>query len=290
MDRRKWLLRLIYVRFIVFSAFIPVSLSISNRINCSKESATCSSCSWSSPYCRSAGGHCSRANKSYGAQAYAQIAVDLLLITWTVNRTGGVDSYFSSLYFLAIVMSSILLERRGAFFAATVSSMLHFAHMDLAYFKYVPDLSSGQTSVPALQFIIALNIFGFCTVAYLSNFLAENWRRTGAELQKSTGQVAFLQAFSDKVVDSMGSSLVTTDVDGRIYLFNRAAGKLTARNPKDALSKSIWDVFPGLRSDSPDVEVRCLDEAQGWPGHLRALFRFAHHDRRQEYGGLRMVF
>jgi two-component system sensor histidine kinase PilS (NtrC family) len=61
--------------------------------------------------------------------------------------------------------------------------------------------------------------------------------------------VAFLQAFSDKVVDSMGSSLVTTDVDGKIFLFNRAAGKLTLRNPKDALSKSIWDIFPGLRFD-----------------------------------------
>ena len=62
----------------------------------------------------------------------------LFLITWTVNRTGGVDSYFSSLYFLEIVMSSILLERRGAFLAATASSVIHFAHMDLAYFGVIP--------------------------------------------------------------------------------------------------------------------------------------------------------
>ena len=34
-------------------------------------------------------------NTHYVWQAYAQIVVDLLLITWTVNRTGGVDSYFS---------------------------------------------------------------------------------------------------------------------------------------------------------------------------------------------------
>jgi two-component system sensor histidine kinase PilS (NtrC family) len=188
-------------------------------------------------------------NKSYIVQAYAQISIDLLLITWTVNRTGGIDSYFSSLYVLVIVISAILLERSGAFFAATASAILHFLHLDLAFFHYVPDLSTGQYPPSSLQIIIVLNISVFCTVAYLSNFLAENWRRTGVELQKSTGQVAFLQAFSDKVVDSMGSALVTTDVGGRVFLFNRAAGKLTARNPKDALSKSIGDIFPGLRFD-----------------------------------------
>jgi two-component system sensor histidine kinase PilS (NtrC family) len=248
MDRRLWLQRLIYARFIVFLVFIPVSLSIRTiKIERAGDMqlllvvvAILTICWWT----------LLQRNKSFTVQAYAQISIDLLLITWTVNRTGGIDSYFSSLYFLAIVISSILLERSGAFFAATVSSILHFVHLDLAYFHYVPDLSTGQYLLSSLQFIIALNIFGFCTVAYLSNFLAENWRRTGAELQKSTGQVAFLQAFSDKVVDSMGSSLVTTDVNGKIFLFNRAAGKLTARNPKEALSKSIMDIFPGLRFDS----------------------------------------
>ena len=60
-------------------------------------------------------------------------------------------------------------------------------------------------------------------MAFLSNYLAESWRRTGAELQKSTGQVAFLQAFSDRIIDSLGTGLITTDTEGRIYLFNRAA-------------------------------------------------------------------
>ena len=249
MDRRTWLLRLIYVRFIVFSAFIPLSLSISSNLKPERVGdmqllllvVSALSLLWWALL---------KHNTSYVAQAYGQIAVDLLLITWTVNRTGGVDSYFASLYYLAIVMSSILLERRGAFFAATASSILHFAHLDLAHFRYIDDLSRGQFPLPALQFIIALNIFGFCTVAYLSNFLAESWRKTGAELQKSTGQVAFLQAFSDRILDSMGSALVTTDVNGRIFLFNRAAGRLTARNPREVLTKSIWEVFPGLRSDT----------------------------------------
>ena len=52
-------------------------------------------------------------------------------------------------------MSSILLERSGAFFAATVSSVIHFAHMDLAYFHYVPTSVQVSTRSASLQYIIA---------------------------------------------------------------------------------------------------------------------------------------
>src|SRR5947207_15441450 len=90
-------------------------------------------------------------------------------------------------------MSSILVERRGAFVAGTASSLFHFAHLDLGYFGYVPTTTNVWPDLPSLQYIISLNIFGFCSVAFLSNFLAESWRRTGVELEKSTGQIAFLQ-------------------------------------------------------------------------------------------------
>ena len=198
-----------------------------------------------------------QAERSYVWQSYFQIAVDLLLITWTINRTGGVDSYFLSLYFLEIVMSSILLERRGAFLAGTASSLLHFAHMDLAYFGYVPSTTNVWPDLPSLQYIISFSIFGFCSVAFLSNFLAESWRKTGVQLERSTGQVAFLQAFSDRIVDSLGSGVVTTDMEGHIYLFNRAAEEITGYPSDHALTMTIWNVFPGMleKIDSGRFEI-----------------------------------
>ncbi len=241
MDRRKWLLRLIYVRMVVFSIFVA------GRIFIQDEPSIDLYVLLGAVYALSA---CWLAllklNDLYVWQSYAQIAVDLLLITWTVNRTGGVDSYFSSLYFLEIVMSSILLERRGAFVAATASSMIHFAHMDLGKFGIIRVAANTWPDLVPLQYIISLNIFGFCSVAFLSNFLAESWRRTGVELQKSTGQVAFLQAFSDRIMDSLGTGLITTDLEGRIYLFNRAAEEIAKCRADDALRMTVWQVFPGL--------------------------------------------
>ena len=256
MDRRKWLLRLIYVRLAVFTIFgigeaIRRSDSLVDMLVLLGVVYTLSAC-WFGLL---------RLNESYVWQSYTQIGVDLLLITWAINRTGGVDSYLSSLYFLEIVMSSILLERRGAFVTGTASSVIHFAHMDLGYFGLLTKVGIPfpvtTIDLTSLQITISLSIFGFCSVAFLSNFLAESWRRTGVELERSTGQVAFLQAFSDRVIYSLGSGLITTDADGRIYLFNRAAEEMTGIRSDDALRMRVTEVFPGLLSgvDSPRFEI-----------------------------------
>jgi two-component system sensor histidine kinase PilS (NtrC family) len=244
LDRRKWLLRLNYVRLFAFSIFILIpwvmgdydEATTSDMARLLGAVVALSAC-WFGLV---------RLNSHYVGQAYAQIFVDLFLITWTVNRRGGVDSQFSILYFLEIVMSSILLERRGAFFAATLSSVIHFAHLDLVKYGVISSTGTGGPDWPQLQFIISVHIFGFCAVAYLSNYLAESLRYAGAQLQKSTGQMAFLQAFNDRIIDSMDSGLITTDHGGRVYLFNRAAENITGRRLDEALHMTIRELFPEI--------------------------------------------
>ena len=61
----------------------------------------------------------------------------------------------------------------------------------------------------------------------LSGYLAEGLRRADAQLQQASNQLADLQAFSEHVIDSLASGLATTDIDGRIITFNRAAEAIT---------------------------------------------------------------
>jgi two-component system sensor histidine kinase PilS (NtrC family) len=242
-DRRKWLFRLIYVRLIAFSVFIIIPW-LTDKFESRHDMAVLLGAVFAASACWYV---LLRLNTNYVLQAYAQILLDLLLITWTVNRTGGVDSYVSNLYFLEIVMSSILLERRGAFVAATLSSVIYFVHLDLAKLGVVPTVGSGGPDWHSLQFIISLNIFGFCAVAYLSNSLSERLRHAGAQLEKSTGQTAFLRAFSNRIIDSMDSGLITTDRGGHIHLFNRAAQKITGRRINEALHMTIRELFPEVQ-------------------------------------------
>jgi two-component system sensor histidine kinase PilS (NtrC family) len=244
LDRRKWLLRLVYIRLVAFSIFILIPW-ITGRFDNPDDMAVL----LGAVFVLTAGWSLLlRVNTRYVAQAYAQIILDLLLITWTVNRTGGVDSYVSNLYFLEIVMASILLARRGAFLAGTLSSILHFAHLDLVKLGFIEATGSGGPEWPDLQLIIAINIFGFTAVAYLSHYLAESLRHAGVLLERSTGQMAYLQAFNNRIVDSMGSGLITTDSAGRIYLFNRAAEHITGWRTAEARRMTLKELFPEVQA------------------------------------------
>src|SRR5262245_33302577 len=148
MDRRAWLLRLICVRLFVFSVFVTAQyffITTEPSLGRPVILVYALSAVWLLLW---------KFNRRYMSQAAAQIAVDLFLITWTVNKTGGMDSYFSSLYFLEIVMSSVLLDRRGAFLTATCSSIVHLAHLDLAYFDVIPWTAGAKPEISSVQYII----------------------------------------------------------------------------------------------------------------------------------------
>ncbi len=239
MDRSRWLLRLIWVRVIAFSFFVAAQPSVDMLVLLAAVYAL--SFCWFAFL---------RLNPSYLSQAYAQIAVDLLLITWMVNRTGGLDSYFSSLYFLEIVMSSILLKPRGAYVTAIGASMLHGVHLDLAHFRVIPSTTVTFPELFELQYIVGVTIFGFCAVGFLANVLAENWHSSDAALEESTGQVAFLQALTAHIIDSLDSGLVTTDLGGRIFIFNPAAAAISGRSSGEVVGRGIREVFPDLPEDA----------------------------------------
>src|SRR5205809_5104705 len=83
MDRRTWLLRLIWVRLIVFSVFVTAQyFLVTTEPSLGKPTLLVYALSgvWLLLW---------RFNNRYAGQASAQIAVDLMLITWTVNLTGG---------------------------------------------------------------------------------------------------------------------------------------------------------------------------------------------------------
>jgi len=239
-DRRRWLNRLIYVRIVAFSVFIFIPWFSGKFVDPRDVDILIGgvfalSVVWLALL---------QINMHYVGQAYAHVIVDVLMITWIVNRTGGVDSYVSNLYFLEIVMSSILLGGRGALIAATLSAFTHLVHLDLVKYGALPNVGSAGPDWPELQFIISLNILGFCAVAYLSNYLAENLSHAGAQLEKSSVQMAFLRAFSSRIIDSMDSGLITTDRGGRIHLLNRTAQHITGRHISEALQMTIRELFP----------------------------------------------
>lgn len=182
-----------------------------------------------------------------------QIICDLLIISGVVYTTGAQDSYFISLYLLAILMASVLFSRRGVFLVAGASFALLAAVIELAYYGVLPQTNS-TVEQRALDSWLASNFFAFIAVAYLGSLLAQTLRKKGVELEEKSEELKDLRAFNQDIIESMRGGLLTTDLDGRILLMNRAGTEIMGREAIPMLDQKVQDLFPGFWPVETDAQ------------------------------------
>ena len=159
--------------------------------------------------------------------AYLQISGDILLISFLVHLTGGIDSGFSLLYHLTIISGSIILYRRGGYLSASLSSILYGAMLDMQYYN-VLGFAQSQNFTPAqVLYLVLINIISFYTVAFLSGYLSERLRRTRQELKEKSTDFEDLRVLQENIFRSVGSGIVTMDLGGRVTSWNPAAELIT---------------------------------------------------------------
>ena len=124
-----------------------------------------------------------------------QLAGDALIVSAFIYFTGGITSYFSSLYVLPIVAAQLVQFRRGGLLVATFSAVLYVgagAGAVPSAAGYVHDALAGDSPVlpprSVAQYTVALNAFGFFAVALLSGSLADRLRAAGARLEQASSR------------------------------------------------------------------------------------------------------
>jgi two-component system sensor histidine kinase PilS (NtrC family) len=175
-----------------------------------------------------------------------QLAGDAVIVSAIMLITGGVGSYFSSLYTLPIIAASAIQSRRGAMMVGLLSSVLYSGIVLTQYFgpELLPAaLTTGLPPFRVASLTIGLNVFGFIAVATLSGYLAEGLRKADERLAHASSQLADLQALSQHVIDSLRSGLATTDAEGLLLTFNRAAETITGIPAAQAIGSYAIDVL-----------------------------------------------
>src|SRR5215470_11652506 len=175
-----------------------------------------------------------------------QMVCDLAMISGVVYSTGGHESYFASLYVLAVLMASVLFSRRGVFLVAGASFVLLGSVIELTFYGWIPRTANAMPSSRALQFWLIANLFALFAVAYLGSVLALSLRKKGLELQEKSAELKDLQAFNQDIIESMRGGLLTTDLNGRILLLNRAGADITGQGLGFLRGESVQDAFPGF--------------------------------------------
>jgi two-component system, NtrC family, sensor histidine kinase PilS len=216
--------------------------------------------------------------------AWLEIVCDVVMVTGLVYVTGGHESYFISLYLLAIIVASILFSRRATFLVAGLGFTLLGGLVELVYYNVLPRTASTMPSLKSLQIWILSNLFAFLAVAYLSSLLTLNLRRQAAELEVKRGELQDLQAFNEDIIHSMRGGLITTDLDGRLILLNRTAEEITGlrfdrvRGRRlDELIPKIWELVResenGMPAQRREVEIATREGQERFLGLSVSLLR-----------------
>ena len=195
-----------------------------------------------------------------------QLGIDACIITAIIGVTGGVGSYFTSLYFLPVIAASIVRSRRAGLLVAGLSAVAYVWVVAEQYAGWPGALARPAVLLPPARvalFTVGLNVSGFVSVAILSGYLAEGLRRASTE-------IADLQALNQHVIESLTSGLVTTDREGRILTFNPGAEAITGMRATDVSGRGVEDVL-----QLPVEFTRSLDDTRRGGGRPRVDYIFA---------------
>ena len=200
--------------------------------------------------------------REHRLQAILQVLADLAMVTLVVHVTGGIDSSLNFLYPLVIVVACMLLPRIWSYLIAALAFILYGTILELDYFMVIPSYSNSHPKLKALQVVIFVNLFAYFAIAYLAGLLMSKLRQVDVQLKDASGALENLQALHENIVQSMSGGVITTGLDGRVTLVNRAAQQLLEISETALRGCSVADLFqdplPRLGGDRGDAEVRYM--------------------------------
>ncbi len=205
-------------------------------------------------------------------QARFQFTVDILLVTWLVWTSDVIHSPYTALYIVIIATASLFLGPRDVVIMS-IACAAAFTACAFAIWSGIGSRPSQEVLESSSRTIQSVGLFdiAFFVVGLLSARLAEHQSRSDVRLIAAAQSLANLRALHERIVASIRSGVVTTDLQGRIYTFNAAAEEITGYNEKDVRGQDA-SIFFGqmqeatvaslLASDvgkiSPRFETDCL--------------------------------
>jgi two-component system sensor histidine kinase PilS (NtrC family) len=173
----------------------------------------------------------------------------VLLVTWLVWATGDINSPYAAAYILVISAASIFLGPRGAL-VTSVGCVVAFTFITLATsMGWIPAFASDPENALTAKAVqaIGINDVAFLVVGLLAARLADRQARSDVQLIEATQSLATLRALHERIVESIRSGVMTTDLRGRIYTFNAAAEEITGYRTTEVRGQDASIFFGELK-------------------------------------------
>ncbi len=195
-------------------------------------------------------------------QAGLQFGVDILLVSWLVAVGGDLHSPFAALYIVIISFASILLGARGALVSSVGCALGYTCVMlGISFDWFGVGGAAAAASTTAIVGTTGLYDVAFLFVGLLAAQLAVRQSRADVQLIEAAGALANLRALHERIVESIRSGVVTTDLAGRIYTCNAAAEEITGYAP-DALRGQEGSILFGGLAGRIEESLHAAEEGQ----------------------------
>ena len=178
--------------------------------------------------------------------AWAQIAVDFLLETILIARTGGIGSPFAVLYVISVTVASLVPRRRVGLLTASLCIILFGIVTNVQLYGLAEAWGwLPRASLSAAETLHAFGVYGlaFLVVGFLSGALADQLLLADQSIREKEQGLSRLQAFHENIVRSISSGVFTTDEKGHITSFNPAAQEATGYSLEQVEGRPWREVF-----------------------------------------------
>ena len=169
-----------------------------------------------------------------------QAILDTLLVTGIVHLTGGSNSLFPPLFYIAAASGyALLLPFMSAVLVAIFMGVLYMADIAIAH----RDM---------LDFPVIAQIVIFTIVASVASLVGAQSRRSREQLRTVEGELQQLRVDTADILRTIISGVVNFDSRGRVAYMNPAAGELLGLEPESWLGH---DLLTELHRRAPEVAI-----------------------------------
>ena len=182
---------------------------------------------------------------NYAWQVRIQLFLDAISITWLVWRSGDITSPFISLFIVIISLSSIFLSMRDTILMAVICTLFFTVLSILVINGVIPSFVQTPELSKTIQIVGTYDV-ALLFVGLLASRLSER-HASGERLKETLRSLADLRILHERIIESIRSGLITTDLDGIIYTFNAAAVEITGHEAKEMYGKSIFSLFGNIK-------------------------------------------
>ncbi len=203
-----------------------------------------------------------RLSSKYDWQIKTQFVLDALLITWLIWRTGDLSSPYITLYIVLISVASFFLNPLSTLLMAAVCTFFFVSLAVLTGNAVVDTFGPGLDPRRAVQ-VVSFHVVALLVVGLLASKLSGR-HSSGRELEETTKTLASLRVRHERIVESIRSGLITTDLDGTIYTINRAAAEITGQRLDEIQGKNINSLFGDIQ-EQIDLSLAAAGDGEQLP-------------------------